>query len=119
MPETPTSYPVSYWVNRQEHIALVRINPITVQGWQIKGRELAGEYDHRHFQTVYPSPERLEEYLKKFEPSDEETFLRFQFAHYQLDDYFREKANRYRDAIYAEKYGVPKAQNPPPPPSKS
>lgn len=115
--ETHPSSPVTYWVNRQEHIALVRVNEITVQGWKVQGRNVSGEFEHSHFQTIYPSRERLEEYLAKgFEPATIDDFLEHQFTHHQLDDYFREKANDYKTR--QAKQQVPLNRNPPPVPPK-
>lgn len=99
-PEKPGSdYPVTYWVNKSEQIALVRVTDTKVQGWKSFGRDLADEFEHSHFQTIYPNKERLDEYLQKFEASTVEEYLEYQFAQHQLDDHFREKANAFKNKM--------------------
>lgn len=94
-----TPYPVTYWVNRKDQIAVMRINDITVQGWKARGRDLTKDFDHGHFQTTYPSKERLDEALKKFEPGTVDDYLEYQFAQHQLDDHFRAKANAFKNRL--------------------
>jgi len=112
--KTGSAYPVTYWVNRLEGIAVVRINDTTIQGWKANGRDLSLEFEHSHFQTIYPSKERLDEYLSKFEHSNVEEYLEYQFAQHQLDDYFRAKANAFKDSRGLHP-SVPLNRNPPPP----
>ena len=76
------AYP-SYWVNRKESIAVVRINDIRIQGWKPYGRDLTQDFEHSHFQTTYPSRERLDEYLKDFAPSDVDEFVDYQVKHHR------------------------------------
>lgn len=110
-----SGYPLTYWVNKDDSIAVVRINDITIQGWKANGRDLSLDFEHSHFQTIYPSKDRLDEYLAKFEPSSLETYLEYQFAQHQLDDHFREKANHIKDR---QRKQVPVTDNPPPTPTK-
>jgi hypothetical protein len=99
-PEKPgSSYPVTYWVYKPESIAVVRVNDITIQGWKANGRDLSLDFEHSHFQTIYPCKERLDEYLSKFDPSTVEEYLEYQFAQHQLDDHFREKANLFKNKL--------------------
>lgn len=100
--ETKEKYQLTYWVNDQDQIAVVRIDDITIQGWKAKGRDLAGEYEHSHFQTIYPSKERLDEYLQKFHPGTVDDLLAYQFAQHQLDDHFRSKANEFKNKRVAQ-----------------
>lgn len=96
--ETPNQpYTVTYWVNKKQSIALVRMSDLRVQGWKPWGRDLTQDFDHSHFQTTYPSKERLDEYLGDFEPSNVDEYLAYQFAQHQLDDHFREKANAFKE----------------------
>lgn len=91
------SYPVTYWVNKSQSIAIVRVSDLRVQGWKPWGRDLTADFEHSHFQTTYPSKERLDEYLAGFEPSTVDEYLEYQFAQHQLDDFFREKANEFKN----------------------
>jgi hypothetical protein len=101
--ETPKpKYSVTYWINRTEQIALVRISDTVVQGWQAKGNKFSEDFRHSHFQTTYPSKERLDESLQKFESSTIEQYLDIQFRHHQYDDHFRDKANEIKDKLYQQ-----------------
>lgn len=91
------SYQPTYWVNRKEDVAVVRINDLTIQGWKAMGRDLAKDFEHGHFQTTYPSKERLDDYLKDFEASNVDEYLQYQFAQHQLDDHFRARANEFKN----------------------
>jgi hypothetical protein len=111
---TPTAetYPVTYWVNHAQQIAICRISDTKVQAWKAQGRDLNEDFEHSHFQTTYPDKERLDEYLKDFAPSNVDEYLEHQFAQHQLDDHFRKKANDFKD----KRSQVPKNLNPPPVP---
>lgn len=111
-------YPVTYWENIAEKLVVVRVNDTTLQGWQVKGRDIEGEFEHRHFQTVYPSKERLEEYLRGFSQTTRDVYLAYQFEHHQLDDFWRERANAIRDHQWRQGQ-VPINRNPPPVPPRS
>lgn len=93
------AYQVTYWVNKQLSICVVRMSDIRIQGWKPFGRDLHADFEHSHFQTTYPSKDRLDEYLKDFDPSTVEVFLEYQFAQHQLDDHFREKANAFKNQL--------------------
>jgi len=95
-------YTITYWKNNDEQIVLVRLSDTVVQGWKSKGKELDKDFEHSHFQTTYPSRERLDEYLKAFEPSDIDAYLALQFTQHQFDDHFRRKANEFKDKRYKE-----------------
>lgn len=106
-----SKYTATYWIQRKqtagpvktnECIALVRISDTVVQGWKTIGRDLRGDFDHGHFQTTYPSKERLDEYLKGFEPSTIDEYLSTQFDQHQLDDYFRQKAMDFKNKTAAQ-----------------
>ena len=90
-------YSVTYWINKSKTISLVRVSDIIVQGWKADGRELDKNYEHSHFQTVYPSKQRLDDYLKDFDLSTVDDYMEIQFAQHQLDDYFREKAVEFKN----------------------
>lgn len=92
-------YPLTYWVNKQQSICLVRVSDIRIQGWKPFGRDLTKDFEHSHFQTTYPTKDRLDEYLKDFAPSTVNEYLEYQFAQHQLDDYFREKANQFKNKL--------------------
>lgn len=97
MSDVKEKYQISYWVNKAQCIALVRVSDIRIQGWKPWGRDLTQDFEHSHFQTTYPSKDRLDEYLKDFEPSNIDEYLEYQFTQHQLDDHFREKANEFKN----------------------
>lgn len=87
---------VTYWIKKAENIALVRVSDTVVQGWQAKGNYEDRDFEHRHFQTTYPSKERLDEDLRQYTPSSVEEFIDIQVLQHQYDDHFREKMNAYK-----------------------
>jgi hypothetical protein len=102
-------YQPTYWFNEAEQIAAVRISDLTVQMWQAKGNEFTKDFKHSHIQSTYPTKERLDEALSKFQPSTLDKYLEVQFRQHHLDDYFRQKANEIKEQRF-------KNLNPPPPP---
>lgn len=97
MSEVKETYKSTYWVNKNQSICLVRVSDLRIQGWKPWGRDLTQDFEHSHFQTTYPSKDRLDEYLKDFESSNVDEYLEYQFAQHQLDDHFREKANEFKN----------------------
>lgn len=93
------SYQVTYWIHPTDRIALVRISETVVQGWKAKGRDITKDFEHSHFQTTYPTKERLDDYLRDFAPSNVDEYLALQFEQHQLDDHFRVKANDFKSRI--------------------
>lgn len=96
-PESPKEYPVTYWVNPAKQIALMRISDTRVQGWKALGRDITKDFEHSHFQTTYPSKERLDDALATFRPGTVDDYLQYQFTQHQLDDHFRQKANEFKN----------------------
>ena len=95
----------TYHINRATRTALVRITETACQEWQALGQNVGyeAEFDHRHRQSIYPTKERLDEYIQKnFEPSTKEEYLAIQFEHHQYDDYFRGKANAVKQKQYEQ-----------------
>jgi hypothetical protein len=89
-------FQTTYWINRDQKIALVHLRETVVQEWQALGRNLGRDFKHCHTQTTFPSKERLQEHLRAFEPSSVEEFIEMQFDHHALDDYFRAKASDWK-----------------------
>jgi hypothetical protein len=104
--QTPTDekprYQISYWIHHDERIAVIRISDTVVQGWKAKGNDFSKDFEHSHFQTTYPSKERLDEYLQNFYSSNVDEYLQLQFDHHHFDDYFRKKANELKDKRFRE-----------------
>lgn len=90
----------TYWINREKQIVIVKLKPTQVQGWKATGRNLNADFDHGHFQITYSSEDILQESLKGFEPSTVDEYLEIQFAQHQMDDYFRKKANDFKQKKY-------------------
>jgi hypothetical protein len=98
-----------YYINPTTRTALVRVSDTVCQRWQALGNTVSAdsEFDHRHWQTVWPSKERLDDLIKNdFQPSTMEEYLSLQFEHHQLDDYFRQKANTIKQKLFEEKQTI-------------
>lgn len=94
-----------YFMNTETRTALVRVTDTVCQEWQALGRGVTPdcEFDHRHRQTVWPSKERLDDYIQKnFNESTLEDYLSLQFEHHQLDDFYREKANKVKQKLWLD-----------------
>lgn len=100
-------YKPSYWINRRDKIAAVRVSPSVIQWWQATGRDYGGNFFHLHAQVHAPTPAWCDDFLEGYEPSCLEEYIRLQFEHHQLDDLFREKANELRQKWCIGKWPVP------------
>lgn len=101
--ETQEAYQCTYWIHREQEIALVRVSDTIVQGWKAQGRKLDEDFEHSHFQTTYPDKARLDLYLESFEPSTVDEFIEIQFAQHGLDDHFRKKASEWKQRQFENK----------------
>jgi hypothetical protein len=97
-----TAFP-QFWAHDDRQIALLREDALTTQEWTIKGRPNDEEFDHSHRRTVWPSAERLEEYLATgFRTSTVNEYWQFQFDHKALDQYYHERASDKKQRLYEE-----------------
>lgn len=94
-------YTVTYWENKPENVICKRISDTVLIQVQIKGTDLREHFIHSHVKSEYPSKERLDEHLSKFQPSSEEQYNTWLSVLFQITRK-KEKAYQAKDSTFTD-----------------